>query len=107
MSTLVVERFVLHVSVTADDISTGLACDPCLCPVARAIRRALIKYGIPKRTIAQVSCSEGSATLLTTAAVYYTGQMPEIGRRFIDIFDRRVRPTPEPISFEIEMVRRG
>ena len=82
----------MKITVTAEDIAIGRRCDPELCPVGHALRRA----GVPYESVM------GSALLVAESGdrLNFLPLPPAVARWILE-FDRN-RPV-EPFSFELSL----
>lgn len=85
----------VKVSITADDIRQGKRADPCLCPAARAIRRALDNKEV--RVIGS-ACHGGFARVHFDPAQPAVELPPEAGR-FVTAYD--FGDPVGPLDFEL------
>jgi len=86
----------IRVPVTWDDICRGESCDAQLCPVARALRRAI-------GCLVEVQpdwVALGPKGWIPTAQLPYSAELPAAARDFIQLYDEGL--DVEPFTFEID-----
>lgn len=89
----------LHVDVTAEDITRGAACKSDRCPVALALLRALNAAGIPADMV-----SVGPSRVVWFASPHRVNayNLPDIAKDFIREFDEGWNMAL-PFSFDLDI----